>query len=84
MGSACGAFGVLDAGAPSVAILDVFHTEPLPEEDPLWSHPGVRLTPHTSFAGDGSQGRWDQLFLDNIARFAAGEPLGQEVDPAII
>lgn len=74
----------LDAGAPSVAILDVFHTEPLPKDDPLWSHPKVRLTPHTSFAGDGSQGRWDRLFLDNIARFAAGEPLGQEVDPALI
>ena len=74
----------LDDGAPSVAILDVFHTEPLPKDDPLWSHPKVRLTPHTSFAGDGSQGRWDQLFLDNIARFAAGEPLGQEVDPALI
>lgn len=74
----------LDGGTPSVAILDVFNTEPLPKDDPLWSHPNVRLTPHTSFAGDGSQGRWDQLFLDNIARFAAGEPLGQEVDPALV
>ena len=74
----------LDEGTPSVAILDVFHTEPLPDDDPLWSHPNVRLTPHTSFAGDGGQGRWDRLFLDNIARFAAGEPLGQEVDPAAI
>jgi phosphoglycerate dehydrogenase-like enzyme len=42
------------------------------------------MTPHTSFAGNGSQGRWDQLFLDNIARFVADEPLGQEVDPALI
>lgn len=74
----------LDAGTPSLAILDVFHTEPLPDDDPLWSHPKVRLTPHTSFAGNGSQGRWDQLFLDNIARFVADEPLGQEVDPALI
>lgn len=74
----------LDAGTPSLAILDVFHTEPLPDGDPLWSHPKVRLTPHTSFAGNGSQGRWDQLFLDNIARFVADEPLGQEVDPALI
>lgn len=74
----------LDAGTPSLAILDVFHTEPLPDGDPLWTHPKVRLTPHTSFAGNGSQGRWDQLFLDNIARFVADEPLGQEVDPALI
>ncbi len=74
----------LDGGTPSLAILDVFHTEPLPDGDPLWSHPKVRMTPHTSFAGNGSQGRWDQLFLDNIARFVADEPLGQEVDPALI
>ena len=74
----------LDSDQLETAILDVFHTEPLPADDPLWSHPSVRLTPHTSFAGNGSQGRWDQLFLDNIARFTAEEPLGQEVDPALI
>jgi len=71
----------LDAGRLETAILDVFHTEPLPTDDPLWAHPGVRLTPHTSFGGDGVQGRWDQLFLDNIARFTRGEPLNQEVNP---
>ncbi len=74
----------LGEGKPSTAILDVFHTEPLPDDDPLWTHPKVRMTPHTSFAGNGSQGRWDQLFLDNIARFVADKPLGQEVDPALI
>ncbi len=71
----------LDAGRLEAAVLDVFHTEPLPENDPLWSHPKVRLTPHTSFAGSGVQTRWDQLFLDNIARFCNGEPLAMEVDP---
>lgn len=71
----------LDAGQISTAILDVFHTEPLPSNDPLWRHPGVRLTAHTSFNGDGVQGRWDQLFLDNIRRYAAGEPLLNLVDP---
>jgi phosphoglycerate dehydrogenase-like enzyme len=74
----------LDSGRLETAILDVFHTEPLPADDPLWSHPGVRLTPHTSFAGDGGRGRWDQLFLDNIARFAKGQPLELEVNPADI
>lgn len=74
----------LDAGQLETAILDVFHTEPLPEGDPLWTHPKIRLTPHTSFAGDGVQARWDALFLDNVQRFARGEPLGQEVAPADI
>ena len=71
----------LDAGALDRAILDVFATEPLPEDDPLWAHPKVRLTPHTSFAGDGAQARWDALFLDNVRRFARGEPLIREVRP---
>lgn len=74
----------LDAGRLDTAILDVFHTEPLPPEDPLWTHPKVRLTPHTSFAGDGVQERWDRLFLDNIARYVRGEPLARVVDPADI
>ncbi|MEO1613752.1 MAG: NAD(P)-dependent oxidoreductase [Pseudomonadota bacterium] len=63
------------------AILDVFHHEPLPEDHAYWSHLKVRMTPHTSFAGDGGKDRWDQLFLDNIQRYAAGEPLIREVDP---
>lgn len=74
----------LDAGRVETAILDVFRTEPLPLDDPYWSHPKVRLTPHTSFAGDGVQARWDKLFLDNIVRFADGLPLIREVDPVEI
>lgn len=74
----------LDSGTCATAILDVFRTEPLPADDRLWAHPGVRLTPHTSFAGDGVQARWDALFLDNIQRYVRGEPLIREVDPAEI
>ena len=53
----------------SAAALDVFHTEPLPVGDPLWSHPKVRLTSHTSFSGSGVRPRWEELFLDNLPRF---------------
>jgi len=71
----------LDSGRLGTAILDVFHEEPLPKDNPLWSHPKVRLTGHTSFGGNGARGRWDQLFLDNVSRYARGEPLARVVDP---
>jgi phosphoglycerate dehydrogenase-like enzyme len=74
----------LDDGQLACAILDVFHEEPLPGDNPLWSHPGVRLTAHTSFAGEGVHARWEELFLDNIARFVKGDVLNYEVDPDII
>lgn len=72
----------LDEERLSAAVLDVFHTEPLPRDDPLWSHPKVQVTAHTSFAGRGTRYRWEQLFLDNLARFVNGESLLNEVDPA--
>ena len=72
----------LDNGRLSTAVLDVFHQEPLPQDDPLWSHPKVRVTSHTSFAGSGVRARWDQLFLETIARYVQGQPLAQEVDPS--
>ena len=71
----------LDSGQISDAVLDVFHTEPLPSDDPLWSHPKVRLTCHTSFSGSGVRARWEQLFLDNIVRFVNGEQLAHVVNP---
>jgi phosphoglycerate dehydrogenase-like enzyme len=74
----------LDKGQLATAILDVFDEEPLPTDNPLWSHPKVHLTAHTSFAGEGVYERWDQLFLDNIACFVKGKALVNEVDPDII
>jgi phosphoglycerate dehydrogenase-like enzyme len=71
----------LDRDRLATAILDVFHQEPLPTDNPLWTHPKVRLTSHTSFSGSGARGRSDALFLDNITRFANGRPLVNEVNP---
>ena len=71
----------LDDGRLAADVLDVFRQEPLPESDRLWSHPKVRVTPHTSSSGSGSQLRWEQLFLENIVRFVNGDSLENEVNP---
>ena len=71
----------LDNGQLSLAILDVFSQEPLPADDVFWTHPGIRVTPHTSFNGDGVHDRWDTLFLENLQRFVEGQPLAQLVAP---
>ena len=63
------------------AALDVFPEEPLPADSPLWKFPNVLLTPHIS----GNSPFYDQraivLFADNLARYLAGAPLLNTVDP---
>jgi phosphoglycerate dehydrogenase-like enzyme len=74
----------LDRGTPEHALLDVFGTEPLPAESPFWAHPRVTLTAHASPLGSGLQARSDRVFLDNLRRWAAGEPLHDAVDPEAV
>jgi len=69
----------LERGRPAYAVLDVASAEPLPPENPLWRHDRVRITAHSAFAGSGTPGRSDLLFLDNLRRYGAGEPLREEV-----
>jgi phosphoglycerate dehydrogenase-like enzyme len=71
----------LDRGAPSDAVLDVFATEPLPPQSPLWSHPKVAVNPHASALSSGLQQRGDALFLRNLRLFLDGRPLETEVGP---
>jgi phosphoglycerate dehydrogenase-like enzyme len=61
------------------AYLDVFASEPLAPESPLWSLPNVIVTPHNSAASRGNEARQIEIFLDNLARFGRGEPLRNEV-----
>lgn len=65
----------LAAGRPEHAILDVTRIEPLPSQAWHWDHPQVTLTAHTSGIGSGLLGRTDAIFIENLARFCAGDDL---------
>ena len=70
----------LDAGALRGAALDVFATEPLPPEHPLWTHPRVLVSPHISPVTDRFWERESGLILENIRRYLAGSSLVNQVD----
>jgi phosphoglycerate dehydrogenase-like enzyme len=70
----------LEAGWIGGAVLDVFNEEPLPPESPLYGTPNLIITPHTSWSSDRVVERSIGLFVENLRRFAAGEPLENVVD----
>src|SRR5438270_13469138 len=72
----------LRAGEIAGAGLDVFEQEPLPIDHPLWTTPGVLLTPHTAGYGPYLDERRYDIILDNCRRFLAGQPLRNLVDKA--
>jgi phosphoglycerate dehydrogenase-like enzyme len=72
----------LRAGEIAGAGLDVFEQEPLPADHPLWTMPGVLLTPHTAGYGPYLDERRYEIILDNCRRFLAGQPLRNLVDKA--
>jgi phosphoglycerate dehydrogenase-like enzyme len=55
--------------------LDVFETEPLPENSPLWAMENVILTPHISGFTPYYDERATDLFAENLRRYLAGDPL---------
>ena len=57
------------------AFLDVTEPEPLPADHPLWSAPNVLITPHVAGGTTGWQRRAYRLVREQLARYAAGEPL---------
>ena len=57
------------------AALDVTDPEPLPADHPLWDCPNLLVTPHVGGASTAMEPRSYALVREQLARFAAGEPL---------
>ena len=71
----------LERGHVGGAYLDVFETEPLPAESPLWEMENVFITPHSSDAVTDWPERFGVHFADNLQRWCAGQPLDNLVSP---
>ena len=68
------------SGTIAGAALDVFDREPLPADSPLWTLPGVLVSPHMSGDFIGSLDRLAEVFVTNFDRWRAGRPLHNVVD----
>ncbi len=62
------------------AALDVFATEPLPPDHPLWSLDNVLISPHSADHTADAHERAMRFFLENLGRFERGEKLENIVD----
>lgn len=71
----------LNNGTISYACLDVFAVEPLPAASPLWDHPRVTVSPHTSALSLAENRLIAERFVENLARFQTDTELLHEVDP---
>jgi glyoxylate/hydroxypyruvate reductase A len=69
----------LDDGTLAGASIDVFETEPLPADNPLWKHPRLIVTPHV--AADSTPEGLVAGIVHDIAAFERGEALPNRIDP---
>lgn len=73
-------FQALEEGWIAGAGLDVFETEPLPADSPLWDLDNLIITPHYAGGTPYYDERALAIFLDNLQRYQAGKPLRNVVD----
>lgn len=71
----------LVSGRLAGAALDVFEVEPLPATSPLWDLENVLVSPHSASTLPDENAAIVDLFLDNLRRFRADEPLRNRYDP---
>ena len=65
----------LQSGKLRGAGLDVFATEPLPTNSPLWDMPQVVISPHSASTADTENQKLADLFCDNLKRYLSGDTL---------
>ncbi|MDR7158420.1 D-2-hydroxyacid dehydrogenase [Arthrobacter sp. BE255] len=67
-------------GRVGFAALDVFDTEPLPADSPLWEVPNVLISPHAAAINDDEERLIAELFAANATRLLDGESLVNRVN----
>jgi phosphoglycerate dehydrogenase-like enzyme len=72
----------LDDKRLGLATLDCTDPEPLPEGHAFYTHPRIRLSPHTSTYTPDAQPNLIAKFVRNLDNYRAGRPLEDVVDPA--
>lgn len=70
----------LQRGQVGLAVLDVFATEPLPQNSPLWTLPNAIVSPHTAANSPKEERLIAELFAENARLFLDGLPLHNVVD----
>lgn len=70
----------LGSGQVGFAALDVFETEPLPANSPLWTHGNVLVSPHTAALNAAEDRLIAELFAANATRLLDGRELLNRVD----
>jgi phosphoglycerate dehydrogenase-like enzyme len=69
----------LRSGQLRGAALDVYATEPLPADSPLWELDNVILSPHTAAQSVHENERIVEVFAENLRRYLAGEELRSRI-----
>lgn len=64
------------------AVLDVFRTEPLPSDSPLWATEGITIFPHVGGLHPTRDALVAELWVENLRRFSTDLPLREVVDRA--
>lgn len=63
----------LRSGHIGFAALDVFRSEPLPDDSPLWDMPNVLVSPHSASTATSENGKLTDRFIENLGHFLAGD-----------